>query len=76
VTDFNPVPHTDTPNVADFDSHGDDIQDHILNNFVEMTNDNNDVGDFGEPHVPLRRSFRHCLPYTHYSCMNMCFSLM
>ena len=56
VVDFDPTPQTDTPNVADFDSYDDDddVQDHITNDSVD---DNDDVvGDFGEPHVSIRRS--------------------
>jgi len=65
VIDFDPASQTDMPNVADFDSHDDDVQDYITNDFVD---DNDDVvGDFGEPHVPIRRSSRQRLPSTHYS---------
>jgi len=65
VVDFDPAPQTDTPNVANFDCHDDDVQDHITNDSVD---DNDDVvGDFGEHRVPLRRSSRQRLPFTHYS---------
>ena len=63
--DFDPAPQTDMPNVADLDCYDDDVHDHIANDFVD---DNDDVvGDFGEPRVPLRRSSRQCLSSTHYS---------
>jgi len=64
VVDFDPAPQTNRPNVADFDSHDDDVQDHITNDSID---DNDDVvGDFGEPHVLIRRFSRQCLPSTHY----------
>ena len=65
MVDLDPAPQTDTPNVADFDCHDDDVQDHITIDYVD---DNDDVvSDFGEPRVPLRRSSRQRLPSTHYS---------
>jgi len=45
VVDFDPTPQTDKHNVANFDCHDDDVQDHIANDSVD---DNDDiVGDFG-----------------------------
>jgi len=64
VVDFDPAPQTDTPNVANFDYH-DDVQDHIANDSVDGNDDV--VGDFGEPRVPLRRSSIQRLSSTHYS---------
>jgi len=65
VVDFDPAPQIDTLNIADFDCHDDDVQDHITNDSVDENGDV--VCDFGEPRVPLRRSSRQSLPSTHSS---------
>ena len=40
VVDFDPAPQTDTPNVAHFESHDNDVEVHITNDAID---DNNDV---------------------------------